>query len=83
MSYFKRLWAEMLKTHNALAIDVYNWKSSRNATVAKQGENRMARIEITPEGKAALFDGSTPVATYARKRDAVRGAARRGLQLAA
>lgn len=78
MSYFKRLWAELVETHNALAIDVYNWKSSRN----KQGEKTMARIEITPEGKAALFNGSTPVATYARKRDAIRGAQRRGLVLA-
>lgn len=60
-----------------LAINHLVNEASRFAQETKE----MARIEITPEGRALLLNGSTQVAEYARKRDAVRGAARRGLVL--
>jgi hypothetical protein len=49
------------------------------------GENTMnntARIVPTEDGKFALKNGRQTVATYARARDAVRGAERRGLTVA-
>lgn len=47
------------------------------------GETEMiARIQKLPTDKFALVTGGTVVGTYSRKRDAVRGASRRGLTVA-
>jgi hypothetical protein len=47
------------------------------------GENTMtAKIAPTSDGKFVLFTRGETVGTYSRKRDAVRGANRRGLTIA-
>lgn len=45
-------------------------------------ENEMARITKLPDGKYAIINEGETIATYARKRDASRGASRRGIAVA-
>lgn len=45
-------------------------------------ENEMARITDLPDGTYTLLLDGAVIGTYTRKRDAVRGAARRGIDVA-
>lgn len=88
-NFFKSMydWARFVVTGDDTRLfydRVKNYTPQMGLLVLTDGDRETpVRITETPDGKYAVVAGSQVIQVYSRKRDAIRGAERRGIQVMA